>query len=982
MSFLLYLCFFFSGAAGLLYESYWAQRFSLLLGVDIYSHAAVLTAFMGGLALGSELAGMVADRARRPWIVYALLELGIAACGLAIPFVLPMLTGPLSIMYTATNQAIGPMTAARFGAAVLILLAPTALMGATLPVMAVALRRSTDRLGEVVSRLYVLNTAGAVVGILAGGFLLGEAVGLFRTNLCAVSLNVLAAVLAMLAGYLERPREARIESAPLEPVADSPTPALAERDLPASAPVSGVLSGSTGLIALGAGITGAAAMMTQIGWTRMIAVSIGSSAYAFSLIVAVFLIGLAIGAKISETLIRRSTDAANPWAQQCLIAGALCWLVIPAMGQLPDLCGLVLLRLVRGMGWPVEAIIGVLGVITFAVLALPTIALGATLPLACEAYAQRRPRGTARVTGWVYAVNTVGAMLGSAAGGLVCIEWFGVQNTLRIAGAAYAFVGLIGTKIADGGAPLGRLVFPALCLGATLYLPWDRDKFVFARYLVRTGASAPDYKTIAYRESAEGNIAISSSASDANTVMTINGKPDASSKGDRPTMVTLGQIPMLLHGSAQDVALVGLGAGITLRSVVTHDVKSVELIELSQTIVDLVRPPHGGKGPFDEVNGRAMDDPRVRTIIADGRNHLLLTDKQYDVLISQPSNPWVAGVSSLFTHEYFETCKSRLKPGGLFCQWLQSYNLPAREFARIIRTIKGVFEESSIWISPDGIDYFIVAGQAPRPVLDQIERLMSKPEIRVDLASVGLNSAADVLGMYLFPGKAVLEMELGEGIGKVAELTPNTDDKNVLRYVAAKAIWQPQESVTYVALSQQARMPWVYLGMSLETRRETPTLVARIEDAQLVNLLSVMCEAVRNPLYRRVFAAALVNTGVDATIVRDWREILSKQKAPTDEERTQLMEIAAGMTRKARELLDRVPRAADSETAWRLAQTARAHALMTLGTIPQHGPALAALAEAEFRLGRRAAARETLRKAIHQGASVDELLRREIESAY
>ncbi len=978
---LLYTCFFLSGAAGLLYEIYWAQRFSLLLGVDVYSHAAVLTAFMGGLALGSHILGRRADRFARPLGVYILLELGIAAFGLLVPVALLLVTGPMRWMYTLTDGQPQAMTWFRVLIALIVLIVPTALMGGTLPVMTRVLRQQADRLGVVVGRLYAVNTIGAVVGILAGGFILSEWIGLMGTNFVAIALNLSAAGLAF--KMLKSPAfAAGGDVAEGAFVLDPPAAVdeeeeskgkeeAEEKQVPTeTAPQAWTYNSSprvSTLIAVCAGLTGAAAMITQIGWIRTITLMIGSSSYAFSLVVAVFLIGLSLGAWLAVKLVRWWSDAAVPWAFSCLLTAVFSWITMWALGGSPDVVLSVLTSLTERES-SILRIYLFLGLLTFLVLGPPTIMLGMTFPLACETYAQRFSRGTARITGALYAVNTVGAMLGSALGGLVLIGLFGIQGSLNAAAALYLVAGLIIATVAN---PTERKRFPGV-IGLTTCgvaaaivgsLSWSPKTLLSAPYAVE--ADYAPQELLYYKEAPEATVAVErQDLGDGviNIVLLINGKPDASTTGDVGTQVLLGQVPMLLHGNARDVNVIGLGAGVTLASVLTHPVESVDMVEISQAVVEAIRPADGSPGPFDYVNRRSLDDPRVRLIIGDGRNHLALTDRKYDVIISEPSNPWFAGVASLFTREFFQSCRDRLNDDGVLCQWLQGYQMPSEEFFRVVRTMGGVFGSVTVWAcTPPAADYLVIATPQARPVLDSIAELMQQPTIRDDLARIAIKQPAHLFGLCILDAA---DLDSIEGVGAFSQLADNTDDWNKLAFKSIRALWRPELYSLSDQLWQRRTLPVSWTGpLEFDNPTHQP-LIRGIQDLQdtmpLVILWDDTLAAPYGKAIRRLNASWL---GHDV-FLDEFKEHSTHSHQPTPEE------LKRTGARIARESLAQITDQSNAIDNQRAARRARVQALVALVADSQDADNGVLLAEALWRMGRMNDARAALRWAVAKSAAV------------
>lgn len=956
----LYLCFLFSGAAGLLYESYWSDRFSLLLGLDVYSQAAVLTAFMGGLALGSQWAARRGDASRRPWRAYALLESGIAACGLMIPLLIDPFEPFLRWMYQVTGAAPFPMTLARFAVAVLLLIAPTTLMGATLPIMALALRREGDRLGAVVGRLYAVNTGGAVLGILAGGFVLAETLGLAGVNAVAVLLNVLAAVLALLASRRLGPRTL------IETPAAAPIPAAdASRSANgvSAGPERTAAPGEVACIAAAAALTGAGAMITQIGWIRILSLSIGSSSYAFSLIVAVFLVGLSLGAVAAARVVRSAADAAAPWSIMCLLASGLCLAAMLPLGALPLRVEEIIGRSMMAFQ-SVTVVYAVLGVVVFGILLLPTLALGTTLPLACEAFAQRRARGTARDSGALYAVNTLGAMVGSAAGGLVIMNAFGMQGALRLGAALYVIAALLAARVAR---PTRRAAFGAGLIGTALFaaaaafalaVPWDRAALIQGPYLLR--GSRYDPKILYFRDAPEGTVAVVETPRTSNIALVMSGKPEASTaiEGDMPTQVMIGQLGGLLHGAARSVALIGLGSGVTLRSVLTHGPEHVECIELSQAVVDAVRPPDGSPGPFDGVNGRALDDPRVRLVIADGRNHLRLTSRTYDLIVSEPSNPWMGGVASLFTREFFQTCRSRLRPGGILVQWLQAYALPPAEFCRVVQTVADVFPSCSIWRSQHENDFVLIATDQPRPVLDHLPALLERPAVRADLERFHVRTVPEVLGLYIVDAANLRGRSLGPGEPRFGTLAPNSDNRNLLKYGAMRGLWAPGDLFPYQTLASFRTLPLEWTGALDRSTPAQRAVLEAIEDVQDFQQIMQVYAAARDPLMLWVIAPL----PEAASYVAAMRSPMPPRPA-VDEA------LLAGVLERGRERL-RGAEGKSGEAAISEARFARYFARVALAIKPDHAEATVMLAEALRLMGRAGAAASLVEEAVARGVVI------------
>ncbi len=335
--------------------------------------------------------------------------------------------------------------------------------------------------------------------------------------------------------------------------------------------------------------------------------------------------------------------------------------------------------------------------------------MGALLPLVCRLY-EPAPDRVGRSVGDVYAANTVGTILGSAVAGFVLIPWpaVGMEHTIFIASALNLLVGSV-FLLAQRPRPRIRYAMVGvawllafLALGITE--PWSRERLVSGPYLGRDKDA--EWRLVYYREGIDSTVAVEKLTGTDSLSLSVNGKPDASNLiGDMPTQVLLGVIPTLLHPDPKEVCVIGLGSGISVGALLRFDVERVDVAEISNAVVEASRF-------FDGVSGAPLDDPRVRLHRADGRNLLLLADAPYDMILSEPSNPWISGIANLFTREFFELARSRLKPGGLHAQWIQGYTMPPRDFASVLHTLGQVFPHYQVWEMSLN-DYLVIASDEP-----------------------------------------------------------------------------------------------------------------------------------------------------------------------------------------------------------------------------------------------------------------------------
>jgi len=756
-----FLCLFFvSGACGLIYEIVWSRLLVFVFGGTTFAITTVLGCFMGGLALGSYLAGRFSDKVDRPARVYGFLEIGIGLYCLVVPFLLdlalPMYRGLASI----SDASFFWLTAGRVLVCAVILVIPTAFMGATLPLLSKAFVQRAGEVGGAVARLYGINTIGAFVGCAGAGFLLLPTLGLSNAILLAALLNISAGVVAVcLAGGLRQEE--------LGPTSAQETEADAVEEMEAVTPS----SIRPGLLLFLYGLSGFAAMAYQVAWTRALILSMGASTYAFSAIVACFIFGIALGslliswwiAKIKRPLVLAGLLEA--------MIGLSALIVVPLFGEMPGMVK----QLSESLGATFEHILSMEAVSVLGLLIVPTLCMGALMPLICMIHESSRSRRAStetgpaddsaaptagRSVGAVYASNTAGTIIGATVTGFLLIPWsaVGMQRTIIIASVLsglIATVFILSHKPRRGAVAYG--VTPVLwAVGVFLVLvsePWSKEVMVSGPYLGRGFASAGD--VLFYREGIDTTVAVTSKRG--LLALRVNGKPDASNTvDDTVTFQLTGHIPLLIKPDATEICVIGLGSGITAGAVLAHPVERVDLAEISSAVVEAAEH-------FSRQSNDALRDPRLYLRRADGRNFLLMRDTQYDLIISQPSNPWISGVANLFTREFFEIAKSRLKPGGMHCQWLQAYSMKADDFAAVLKTLSEVFAHTQLWeMSLD--DYLIMASDEPIAIdLEQMYFTFQRPIVNRMLGWIMIHDPMQLANHYIADGRHLMSWTRARG---------------------------------------------------------------------------------------------------------------------------------------------------------------------------------------------------------------------------
>ena len=695
--------FFLSGATGLIYELLWVRVLYQSFGSTIQSVTTVVAAYMGGLGLGAWLFGRFADRAPNPARLYGWLEIAIGVFGIVSPLIL----GLAHWIYLGTAGALAlggaASVALRFGLAALVLLIPTTLMGGTLPVLTRALM-GDDRalLKPSLGRLYGLNTLGAMTGTALAGFFLIEFVGVRASLWATAVLNLAIGIAAIRLG-----RETAVTETPESPFSSPESP----RDH----------LHTVALVLLG--LTAFASLLNEIAWTRVLVMLVGGSTYAFTLVLLVFLLGIGLGSVIvaRRSMPRADTAASAALAQGVTGMGAaalfLFFGVLPsyiiAVFQIPNLSAASRLLL--------------MGVAVGAVVLIPAIGMGMSFPLLTDLVARsRRARGAD--VGAAYALNTGGSILGAVLTGFVLVVALGTQATLRVGLvinglaaltlAAFAARGIeeasaddrrLRLRVLSAGV-LGMLALVAavtapgwstrlIDLGPTIYARQPMDKAARQRFLDHRGA-----RQLAFREGP--NATVSVWEGEAGRSLRVNGKVDASDRGDMDTQIMIGLAPLVAHPRAQSAFLIGQGTGVTTHVLASvPGMRRVKVVEIEPAV--LAMDPF-----FQEVNGRVLAQPNVEAVVDDARSALQLDRTRYDVIVSEPSNPWVAGIATLYTPEFFRIAKSRLSADGIFCQWIQLYQLPLPIVAGIVRSLHEVFPYVHVWFGGTS-DLVVLASTRP-----------------------------------------------------------------------------------------------------------------------------------------------------------------------------------------------------------------------------------------------------------------------------
>ncbi|HVE80054.1 MAG TPA: fused MFS/spermidine synthase, partial [Gemmatimonadaceae bacterium] len=707
---LLYAIFFLSGAAGLIYESIWSRYLGLFVGHSAYAQVLVLVIFLGGMSLGAWLAGRRSERVREPLLWYAGIEIAIGVIGIVFHDVfLAVTTTAYDAVFPAAGGAV--LAVAKWGLAGAMILPQSVLLGATFPLMSAGvLRRAPSAPGRVISLLYFSNSLGAAVGVLVSGFYLVRAAGLPGALLAAAILNLVAGLAVMVAA-----RAGRVRAAPADALAAAP-------GLPAIAPAAAVAGAAARLsrrdlrrlaLAVAAG-TAVASFIYEIAWIRMLSLVLGSATHSFELMLSAFILGLALGA----FWVRRRSDA---FTDPVRALGIVQWVMgALALATLPVY--------VASFGWTASLVATLAPseggyraftiaryAISLAVMLPATFCAGMTLPLITRTLLAAG--AGERAIGDVYAVNTLGSIAGAALAGLVLLPWLGVKGLLITGAVVDMSLGVallaLSARAVAGRRPLARAAVAAtvlLTVGIGWRVPLSRS--LLASGVYRTGVvwTPDDTAMVYYRDGRTATVSVRRSvrADGAQLSIATNGKPDASlgpewfrTPEQRRTLVPLREdattqalLPLVTLAHAPEaaaVAVIGHGSGMTSTVLLgASTVREVATVEIEPRMIEASRH-------FLPANRRVFEDPRSRFVIDDAKSYFAAAGRRFDAIISEPSNPWVSGVSGLFTREFYGRVRRYLAPGGVFGQWLHTYELSDDLALGVVAAIHETFPAYAVY---------------------------------------------------------------------------------------------------------------------------------------------------------------------------------------------------------------------------------------------------------------------------------------------
>lgn len=728
------MLFFASGACGLVYQQLWLRELSLVVGVTVQAASTVLAAFFGGLALGSALAGRLVERMRRPLLGYGAVELAVGLSALVTPAALDGVTRLYVGVADGVSNSTPVLTLVRFVLSFAVLLVPATLMGATLPLVVQSSTLRSGRIGERVSLLYATNTAGAIVGTVAAGFWLIGSRGLAFSFRGAAAINVAVGMAAVVAS-----RRYETETASRRPAAHS----MAESP-------TGKATTLQRVVLVTFAVSGFVAIALEVVWFRVLVLYLESDTYAFTVMLATVLMGLALGGYAAAAVLRVRQELGS-----VLLASELAV-------SLAALTSFALLSSTYGVAGRAGDVLGVgvtdlqLTLVASGLAILPTsLAMGFAFPIGLRIWAGDRHTG--QRVGTFYATNVAAGIVGSVAAGFVLVPHVGVRPSVVLL-ASLVLAGAVALAMALPRRPAPRLIATG---GGALFV-------------VATVVAVPDPYAAALRNRFPGHQVLWRGEG-AQTTVSIHQQPEGframyldglHQANDGAAMVSyhsrIGTLPLALHPDARSALVVGLGGGVTAGALAVDADLAIDIIELSPEVVT-------GARYLAAVNGDVTNRPNVDIRVDDGRNHLLVTDQRYDIVTADLIQPEHAGAGKLWSKEYWELARDALAPGGIMVQWVPTTR--QRDWSMIVRSYLEVFPYVTAWS-----DGSMLVGSNEPLRLDSvaIERSAADPVVGPALAATGLAGVDALMGSYT-AGRDELVAFIGPG-------PVLTDDRPALEY--------------------------------------------------------------------------------------------------------------------------------------------------------------------------------------------------------
>jgi spermidine synthase len=762
------ILFFCSGATALIYEVIWSKYMALLFGSTIQAQTVVLAVFMGGLALGNKMFSRIADRALDSLAIYGRIEIAIGLYA----FLFSILYRVVDKIFAAAGSILLAHTVyllvLKGVLAVALLLGPTILMGGTLPILAAWLKKNTSDAGRRSARFYSINSFGAVCGAGLSGFWLIEWFGLSKTMYLTAFVNVGVGVAAI---AISRRQSTQA------PVTSQPAPEL---ESSANTSISDPTFFRRACMMVAA--TGAVSMGLEVLASRCLCLIFGASLQVFAIVLIAFILGISVGSAVIASPRCKELRCEMTAALLMLSAALLIGLVVFNIENLVSIY-------LAGQGGLSRTATGyrffeiMVVVISIGVLSLPAAALGAVLPLCIRAASETSELLGDRV-GRLLTWNTLGAVGGSLVAGFVLLPYIGLRGSFTVVGFVLVFASVLvatttRSKVVFGvGAVVGFFLLFASFNGDAAW------RYIFSAGVFRMsdgnfslatlGKRRELVQLVFYQDAADATVSVERVKGSEELSLRINGKVDASSSGDGSTQLLLAYLPLMARPESKDVFCFGMGSGITAGATLNYPVEHL-------TVAENCGPVLRAAQLFDQWNNGVELDTRTRIYHEDARTALKLSPQKYDVIIAEPSNPWMIGVASVFTREFYQLAANRLKPGGIMTQWFHTYEMDDRTAEVVLRTFGAVFPKMEIWDAGEGDIILLGSDRAWQSDVEVYQHAFDLPGPRKGLRTIGIESPEAVLARRMASQYTAFAIS---GPGPI-----QSDDIPILEYAAPRTFY-------------------------------------------------------------------------------------------------------------------------------------------------------------------------------------------------
>ena len=786
---IVWLIFILSGASGLIYEVIWMRQLTLIFGSTVFATSTVLTAFMAGLALGSFYFGRKIDESTQsPLRLYALLEAGIGGFCLVWPLILGALSALYVLIHRNVTSEFYTLSLMRFVLTFGVLLIPSFLMGGTLPVLTRFFVKRLEQLGTNVGILYALNTFGAVIGCVAAGFFLIEFLGVRNTLFVGVAINFAVALVAFALARSEQQENATEEQEVRIHDGQASDKNKVMDDTP-----------STNLVLWAIGISGFCALAYEVLWTRILVFFLGSTTYAFATMLAAFLFGIALGSLLFARWVDRVTRTLGILGIIQLGIGLFALVLMPAFEELYGMSRAFQSTFGGGRFWAFFS--------CFLVMSVPTFLMGATFPLVTKIYTGRAHQ-LGRSIGNVYAINTVGSILGAFCAGFILIPLLGIRPSIVLMVALNTGIGcVLVLKRSTNGAEKGNVALgnsllqglgigmPILNAGLAGILLFTLNQPLFLKSAIFK-TQRPGDTLVDYNEDVDATVTTLKDNEGVYRLYVDTNQAADASRWDSPSHRVIAHLPLLLHRRPKRALVVGFGMGLTSYSITQHRVH-VDAVELSSGVIAAAQKH------FTHVNQNVFDNPLFRYTLNDGRNHILMTKTKYDMISTGIIHPLVsAGSSNIYTEDFYRLCRRILTEDGIMCQWVPLHRLPEAHYKMIVRTFIAVFPHTTLWYkyTPD----FVILIGTPKPLAIDYKHFMERAQI----TSIRQGLAADELdGMSLLDSFMMGPAAVRDYVG-VGDI--HTDNRPRLEFFrGADLVNTTAQNVTGMAEYRESVIPYL-----------------------------------------------------------------------------------------------------------------------------------------------------------------------------